>query len=682
MAFSNSNSNSNREIKSLFRKIEHQILDSEKYSNEHILIQILICMYLNNEIAIDELKKSSFLKTKNVSMSRFSYIFEGVINHSKILYLSKKNIQLFESLINLSSLWFNFIALEKEINTKIKGIKISNKEGSFVTTVLAFADYIFAKREIISINENDIIYPEEISSSASVLLNKYKDINGFKEEKNRNKIDETLISDNIIKELLIKITILERIDEMGKKILFLGYLCIKDKNNIKILPFDDEFDKALTYGYISYNSQKYIHSLAFVTEKQDEILSFDKICDIINKDTIVNIVTREDSEYCRYSLELNKILIDKLKEYINVDALYIEEAAYLSSTARNFVVHESDLLNKQIIEGFTVNNLLKFQRITKFYFFLFINTLITKHDNSLGNYLKILRSIIIPFVDNDYSYLSVFFTDEQIQKYLKVVSIDITKKFIVDLQYTPTLKIDRIHYNPLTIIANSDIIRNLYVSQRYNKNELFNDSGLVDNVSETIFKRFKELGFNGEIGYNFVFEKQSSDVDLLVYKDDIIFIFEVKNTISPTSIYELRTSIDCLNKATAQLDLSTKAFSSVDFIKNYNIGKTEKINTPKKIVSSVIFTNRLFCGYKHENYEIINYFELMNMITHATVVKSGVISTIRDTITLTSENLIDILSGKYALTKQQLLSMKEFNINYKLGEYSIEAKNHRMQDYT
>ena len=70
------------------------------------------------------------------------------------------------------------------------------------------------------------------------------------------------------------------------------------------------------------------------------------------------------------------------------------------------------------------------------------------------------------------------------------------------------------------------------------------------------------------------------------------------------------------------------------------------------------------------------------MITHATVVKSGVISTIRDTITLTSENLIDILSGKYALTKQQLLSMKEFNINYKLGEYSIEAKNHRMQDYT
>ena len=215
--------------------------------------------------------------------------------------------------------------------------------------------------------------------------------------------------------------------------------------------------------------------------------------------------------------------------------------------------------------------------------------------------------------------LGIFFNSKQIPEAIELITHDLEDNDFLDLQTTPFIRSsDGTYYALFNTLSNSSFMLNALIG----KEKRIFDTNLDDPLSATLKTSLVEHEF--ECVTDIKFSKPDGDIDLLAVKDNIVFILECKNSILPTSQFQLRTSFDYILKGIDQLTKIKKKFSTDNFIKDMNNRFGLNITKNMKFVYGIITCNRMFYGLQKNGFSVLPIHETLHFINEGTIVKRDI----------------------------------------------------------
>ena len=233
-----------------------------------------------------------------------------------------------------------------------------------------------------------------------------------------------------------------------------------------------------------------------------------------------------------------------------------------------------------------------------------------------------------------------------------------------DLQYHPIIYLNNSFIIPLSIFANSNSIRNLFASEYKQSN-----TGLL-NSGETLVVLLK--GTFDKIGIQAHSEISigDTDIDVCAIYQDILFVFECKHTLHPVSSYDLRTTYDYLRKAESQLDKINKSYQEGKLLKILERKIGINPNGVKKIVSSIVLSNRLFNGNSFK-YPVRNINEVINMLTKGIMRTDNGNFNVWKSKSLTIDFMLDYFSLDNKMTTLLMDSLSKRTMTYEFAKPKV-----------
>ncbi len=214
------------------------------------------------------------------------------------------------------------------------------------------------------------------------------------------------------------------------------------------------------------------------------------------------------------------------------------------------------------------------------------------------------------------------------------------------------------------ILTQSNMIPNTIVHSRHLGEQLTNSNGVdnpLENYTNNLFKN-ASYKFNCRKGTKFKYAEKEGEIDNIIWTDSYIYLIECKNNMNPTSVYELRTTLDYIDKACSQLELSEEAFNDPEFRKKYFKGWGIK-DLNQTIVPFILLGNRVFCSHNIFKYPVRHVHELEQVLYTGIVRGSLGTWKSREKKDFHEIDLIKFLSGKDPLSK-----------SFDEGEFSLKWK--------
>jgi len=129
---------------------------------------------------------------------------------------------------------------------------------------------------------------------------------------------------------------------------------------------------------------------------------------------------------------------------------------------------------------------------------------------------------------------------------------------------------------------------------------------------------FESAGFNvkTDVPVKFILgSKKESDIDILVWNNDLILIIEAKDTIMATDSFEFRTTLNHLDKAQNQIQYHMQALKDGMVLKSLEDSYGICINYQDVIQPLILTSQRKPWGIELNNIPIRNAFEIIAQIT-------------------------------------------------------------------
>lgn len=582
---------------------------------------ILIGLFFNYTKTIKGLKKSGALRYSNFIGKKciLKQLLEDLIEQNKTLNVfTDEDLSYINSVVNLSFTIGSYKRLTISIQQEIDRFKSNYKGRSLIKSLMAFTDYLFlydyqpgSINDVSDINQRP---KEDISSAISYLIFFIS---------NRQKIrpaDILLVSEDYILngeigKIIILACLLSDLKDFELRVEHFGYRCEVDVKKATIIPSSEEFEKSIRLGFIRHQIQG-INDTSLTLEqiKGENLISIENIVE--NLSSIENLSFFKVSNthgYSRYVIEIPEPIYDKIIQDLFIpNILFKEEQIYLAKAFKEQLLTLDDLENIKIQDNLSLLEFIKIHRV----FILFFN-LFKHHLNKTGSQDEdlTLRSLI-PVYDQKafYNLIEKFTSIENIDSYLDVCCWEPELDVLFDIQYHPILFFNESFMISLSVLANSNYLRNLFASE-YKKNNpnLLKDGSndrLVDKLSSAFSRQriinLKQVPLpNGEI-------------DLVVIYGKIIFFFECKHSLHPASFFDLRTTFDHIKKAETQLDYINKVFQEKSLNKiimdKYQIDLSEV----EYACSSIVVSNRMFNGDVFR-YTVRNINEIENLLNEGVV---------------------------------------------------------------
>lgn len=263
-----------------------------------------------------------------------------------------------------------------------------------------------------------------------------------------------------------------------------------------------------------------------------------------------------------------------------------------------------------------------------------------------------------------YQLMGKLFPTEKIESFLDIMCWEPGLDFVFDLQYHPILFFNDHFIIPLSILANSNSIRNLYASEYKQSNNSLMNTG--ENLVTALTNTFKQI----DIPCYFETSITTTDIDICAFYQDTLFVFECKQTLHPVSPYDLRTTYNYVKKAEVQLDKINQSFNSGQLLKLLENKLKIKTDGITRIVSCIVLSNRLFNGNIFK-YPIRNVHEIQNMLT------KGIMRTENGTFNvwkekkLTLDFMLDYFSLSNKLTTLLMDSLSKRTLTYEYAKPKI-----------
>ncbi len=514
---------------------------------------------------------------------------------------------------------------EKRIRKVFQGQPM---ETSLFMELLAFLDIHFRIESgysqpsptIIDKNQFEQYSKEDIGEAVSSLIYLYMEKIGINKEKHIW-IDADYVLSQEIEDMVL--LILKRNTLIKWELLqdYYGYT-LKEKNGKWNL--SDErvnLEKSIRAGYVKNELQDNVF-LKVAVENEGIIPSLADLARELYsaKDNIFER-TGDIGFFRRFRMKFVEPIIKALGSNNNTELLYyIEEIKDIAQNAHNYYAEAKDFLYYKISNNCFVSDVILIRRFFSVFTFL-QNMFFTKHVYEKNN-KKVIREHLKEWIRSSTpvftkeKLISIFkeFVNDKADELLELLSWDGIGK--LDLQYTPIIRIDDDHYYIVPyVMASSNLIRNIVVNERQkkmNQQNDFSDGDLLEKKTEQIFKNCK-FGFESVKNLHFTYNGEPGEVDLVVWKEDYLYIMECKQSILPAGDFELRQTFDYIVKGNKQLKFSQSAFCDPKFRDKYFEGWGIP-NKEWKMIPCVILGNRLFTIQNGFQYPVRYIGELDNIL--------------------------------------------------------------------
>lgn len=576
---------------------------------------LTIGLYYDTKNTIQTTQKSGLLRYSRYVGKRCivpKIAHEILSLNNRLSFLSTEHIHYFESILNLNQLESAFKELQLTIINGIKSFEKKYKGSSLFKSLLVFADYLFLidhypleNNDLVSINGRG---KEDLCAGISYLiyfLSKYKPL----KVKDTLLVSEDFIDSGEINQLIIASCLINDFKEFEILIDHFNYKCIQKDGVYKICPPSPDFEKSIRLGYIRsqiQNSNDTNLALQDIDENHLSILQL--VNEVIERENLVLFKVANTHGYLRYRIEIPEPLYNFIVDtFFKSDLLFKEEVVYLSKIFKEQLLNPQNLDTIKVKDELTLMEFLKIQRVFTLLFLFFKQNLerSPKKDVRL-----ILRSLIpIQLEDAFYNLIKKLTSAKNIDSFLDITCWEPGMNILFDLQYHPLLFIEGRFMIPLSIMANSNSIRNLYASEYKKGNANLFTNGVVDGLVEKLELSFKSK----KIICHSQVPLPKSDLDLCAIFDRTLFVFECKQSLHPVSSFDLRTTYDYIKKAEAQLDYINHLYESGDLDPIFKNRFGINLKSIDNVISCIVLSNRMFNGNVFK-YPVRNINEIENLL--------------------------------------------------------------------
>lgn len=565
----------------------------------HTINYIIVVYAKNSNEALSQLKREKIfsfdINSKNREVIK---IIDFLLKSSKKLEFTYEDINYFQSKKNLSLISENIYKVSQEIRKEIK-----NYGNSFIRDILFIVDMHFYKtmKGIESLN----IPIETLSEICSYLIFLHAQINEEHIISENTFSKEKSFYDKKIDNLINLSFIIRNFQDIEKLIDNFNYKCIKDKNNLIVRSEDNLLEKSRKYGDFHSNMQR-MALMSHTRKKYKDAPSFHIFIDKIIKKA-ESLFEFKEYPIKRYIFKFP--LFDEIKDFILKEEYFLDEVFELEEIQKEYMI--PDMANFKISTLLTLRDLMIIKRLFKMVGLLNSDYLFNILEKDKSKKQIIYNSWIKAFKhENLKDTLTPFIGEDKAEDFISNFSWLLKSKYILDLQHTPLIHFDD-YYFPLNIFISSNLFLNSLFKNKIRPHKIINK----DSISEAILKILKVNFENVAMEINFNKNGYKGDFDVIAYIDNVIYIFEAKNIITPRDLHELRTTYDDnLLHGFKQLSKCRNVLLSDGYIKDLNNNLKWNISDDFKIVTCLILGTRMYNGYTNGEHHARSFHELLNFL--------------------------------------------------------------------
>lgn len=593
-------------IKKLTKSQQNDILktlnikNSIKTKNKTHTINYIIVVYAksSNEALKQLTREKVFSLDINSKNREIIEIIDFLLKNSKQLEFTHEDINYFQSKKNLSLISENIYKVSQEIRKEIK-----NYGNSFIRDILFVVDMHFyrTRKGIESLN----IPIETLSEICSYLIYLHAQINKEHIISEKTFAKEKSFYDKKLYNLISLSFIIRNFKNIEKLIDNFNYICIKEKNNLIVRSEDGLLEKSRRYGDFHSNMQRTALML-HTSEKYKNAPSFHIFIDkIIEK--AESLFEFKEYPIKRYIFKFP--LFDEIKDFILKEEYFLDEVFELEEIRKEYMI--PDMMNFKISTLLTLRDLMIIKRLFKMmgllnsdYLFNILEKDKSKKQIIYNSWIKVFNH------ENLKDTLTPFIGEDKAEDFISNFSWLLKSEYILDLQHTPLIHFDD-YYFPLNIFISSNLFLNSLFKNKIRPHKIMNK----DSISEAIFKILKANFENVAMEINFNKNGYKGDFDVIAYIDNVIYIFEAKNIITPRDLHELRTTYeDNLLHGFEQLSKCKNILLSDGYIKDLNNNLKWNISNDFKIVTCLVLGTRMYNGYTNGEHHVRSFHELFNFL--------------------------------------------------------------------
>ncbi|WP_064199434.1 nuclease-related domain-containing protein [Brevibacillus brevis] len=495
-------------------------------------------------------------------------------------------------------------------------------EESLFKELLAYADTMFYlnSRSYEYINKHKIegYNHEEICDSISYIIYLYDATIGIKSNCHYIVSAQYVLSDEIEKIILMACKV-NQLQEWEISIDYFNYNVKSIEKNLLIFDDTQLFEKSIRLGYVRRNMQEQLFYHENIKRSEEKYLSLSEVGDYIKEKLGEQLVKEVGSgPLSRYRFEFPEPLFDPFQNPDMFQGKFFrEEVLSIAHNAREMIMNNKDASEKKITKNCTLNDVVLFQR-----FFSLMNLIASQILFNQKDSNKVIRSLIPHIQYEDLINILTVFMGDRVRAEELLQLFTYKKDLKLDLQYTPFVQASGGLFFSNSIVSKSNLLRNCIAYSYLAKNQLVNQDDRETLVQECI-RIFSERHQEYRVFSNkkFSYCGQNGEVDILVISDQDVIIIECKSPLSPTSNFEMRASVEHINKAAKQLDHCNAAFMDKAFRKKY-LKSLNISDLPRSIHTCIVFGNRLFNGYSVNGHPI-RYVRELDMILNNGHIYSG-----------------------------------------------------------
>ncbi|MBD2695171.1 hypothetical protein [Anabaena catenula] len=447
---------------------------------------------------------------------------------------------------------------------------------------------------------------EEIASAFSFYFFKLNDKKSF-DINQLNSVDVRGIRDNIFLKNLANFYKIVDFREIEILLDYFTYKAVRQANTVIIEAADGKLQRSIDLGYIKADVQHSADSVKLmmnfnITDDNSLIRSAKKIA-LELKDRLFSI---EEKPSKRIVMKFPII-----KEVISSDKLFIEEIIQINSIQKEIFIDFDQITKINIYKNICLFDIIKLQRFFSILLFALFGYI---EAEKLLNSKLFWRSIIPTFEKASFlKILQDLFGHNKADNLLDLLSWNPDSNKIFDIQYQPVLTLDNSIFLPLGILCNSNLPRNALQSTNFR----FDSDGKKDNLGKLLEDALKPVSSFVQRNISYSYKGIVGDIDIMAIIENQLFIFECKNSLHPTSPFELRTSYNYILKGAEQLNKIQHILQDENFKKD--ISARLNISIPTKLHKCIVTGNRMISGWQEQGSNIIPIYELINVITNGRI---------------------------------------------------------------
>ncbi len=586
-------------------------------------------------------------------------VTQTLYQYAEALQLSHSARRYLRSAATLSSLAGRVLQRQQSIIKFLRTNRLVALKG-----LLAAVDFMFMWETTADKTANtgdvDFYSKEDLAEGLSLIFNLFE-VNCGLTDRDVSLLDAEKVSSNQYAPILVDACHIRKFQEWEILVDILGYEFTSDEEGHQMvlsLP-DIPLAKSLRLGYIQSNMQAHAHHSGM--EKHQAMLLREAAEDFYKSfgDRFVEYVAEPLPRY-RFHMPL----VPDFLKIISDDTFFREEVFIVSAAAKENLAAFDEILKFTVYVDLSLFELLKVQRL-----FSFLRFYIAAHLAEVIRKDRILvfRSLVPRFERRDLvAMLGRVIPEHKVPHVIDLLSWKPKSGCVFDIQYQPFISLGDIVTIPVNILAASNIVRNSLQLLR----ERIHGPKQEDPVTNFVEDVLKRAQWDTKSQLEYAFGGVNGEVDLLCYMGSTLFVFESKNSLHPCNMHEIRTSLDHILRAAAQLRRFVALQERVGFWRYMSSRTGWPLSVQTTLVTCIVTGNRMFTGYRLEGSPVRSVHELVGFLNDGTVRMGDQVRKFWKADTLTAEDLIAYLQEDL-LHRPQFEAMESVKNLYRFGDLVV-----------